>query len=197
MAILAKLKPCQAELLCKILNLGVTQAAEVLNEMIQSQIKLEVIQIDIISPEIIENPQKTNNDHRLFSSVTLHFKGPFSGQTSLIFPTEAVPSLVPLLFGEEEIADLETVKIGTLSELGNIVLNGVMGAIGNQLAQHFEYAVPEYQENSLHHLMENPSHQLQLLSQVNFVIEKRRIEGRIILYFDIGSLDTLILTLSS
>jgi len=193
--LLDKLTEKQVAELSYILNIGVQQAAEVLNEMVQTQIRLDVVhsdvsRLDIQQPSIYQN----SSDERLFSAVALGFKGPFSGNTALIFPTQSVPTLVPLLFGEEPVADIEEVKVGILTELGNIVLNGIMGAIGNKLKKHFEYAVPIYTEERLASLMSASSsnEQVQLVSHVNFNIEKLQMEGKIILYFDVGTLDDLI-----
>uniref|UniRef100_A0ACD5GZE0 Uncharacterized protein n=1 Tax=Desertifilum tharense IPPAS B-1220 TaxID=1781255 RepID=A0ACD5GZE0_9CYAN len=50
----------------------------------------------------------------------------------MIFPTESASTLVSLLTGEKPgTPDLEAVKIGTLLEVGNIVLNGVVGTVSN------------------------------------------------------------------
>jgi chemotaxis protein CheC len=65
-------------------------------------------------------------------------------------------------------------KIGALTEVGNIVLSGIMGAMSNLLQQDFEYLLPNYLEDSVDQLLEiqgyHSNHTI-LLAQNSFNIE--------------------------
>ena len=51
--------------------------------------------------------------------------------------------------------DLNAMKVATLTEIGNIVLNGVMGSIANVLSGPLTYSVPIYNESSIMHLIQS------------------------------------------
>jgi chemotaxis protein CheC len=89
------------------------------------------------------------------------------------------------------------VRVGTLSEVGNIVLNGVMGSIGNILKQHISYTIPTYIEDSIENLLTldsniNPPPNTILLVRIRFMIQQLQIEGDIILLFEVGSFTALL-----
>ncbi|MGJ5672521.1 MAG: hypothetical protein ACR9NN_02690 [Nostochopsis sp.] len=113
----------------------------------------------------------------------------------MIFPTESASTLVTILTGEEPGSpDLDAVKIGTLSEIGNIVINGVMGSISNMLKQHMNYTLPVYLEDTIDNLLlsTNVSNSKIILAQARFTIEQLEIIGDIILVFEVGTFDVLI-----
>ncbi|MEO1349410.1 MAG: chemotaxis protein CheC, partial [Cyanobacteria bacterium J06635_15] len=71
-------------------------------------------------------------------------------------------------------------------EVGNIVLNSVMGAMSNALAQKLTFSVPIYQETSveaLTHSLGQDTSAAVILAQTHFKIEDLQISGDIILFF--------------
>ncbi len=101
-----------------------------------------------------------------------------------------------VLTGEEiGTPDLDSVRAGTLSEVGNIVLNGIMGSFGNILDQHISYSIPTYVEDTIDNLLAlngatiNP---IVILARTRFKIEQLQVEGNIILLFEVGSFDALV-----
>jgi chemotaxis protein CheC len=91
--------------------------------------------------------------------------------------------------------DMDAIKVGTLTEVGNIVLNGVMGAIGNELQQRVYYSVPFYLEDPLGILLagealENKSDVIWI--QTQFTVQEHQVEGDIVILFSAGSLEMLI-----
>jgi chemotaxis protein CheC len=186
----------QIDALQEMINIGVGRAASVLNEMLESHISLQVPYIKIFSPsELTEELE-----HRLgpiqLSAVRLMFTGSLSGNAQLVFPTDSASKLVSLLTQDElDSLDLDSLKIGTLSEIGNIVINGVMGSISNLLGQHFNYSLPIYIEDTVDHLLtwsEFDPNLVILLAQARFSVESMHIQGDIILIFTVSSFDSLI-----
>jgi chemotaxis protein CheC len=101
---------------------------------------------------------------------------------------------VSVLTGEDiGSPDLDDLKIGTLSEIGNILINGVMGSIGNVLQQHINYAIPVYLEDTIDNLLpDGKSDATILLAQASFTIEQLQIIGDIILIFEVQTFDSLL-----
>ena len=83
----------------------------------------------------------------------------------------------------------------TLSEVGNIIINSVMGSITNFVNQRLDYSVPHYAENAIHKLVGNhiddPEYSI-ILAKAHFSIENLEVDGEIILIFGVGSLEALL-----
>ena len=190
-----RLLPSQVDSLKEMVNIGVGHAAGVLNAMLNSRVKLHVPVVEMMSYEELQSKIQSMGNGGL-SSVRLGFKGPFSGNASLVFPTEGAVKLVSILTGSEPgSSDLDAMRVGTLTEVGNIVLNGVMGAIGNELKLHVFYSVPIYVDNPFEIILSTSQAEVDayvVWVQTSFTLETESIAGDIILVFDVGSLDLLL-----
>ena len=191
-----KLTTDQLDALKELINIGVGQAAGMLNEMIDYHIQLQIPQIQLLSPLQLQKSLKERLGADSLSTVQLCFSGSFAGCAQLVFPTESAANLVSILTGENlESPDLDSLKIGTLSEVGNIVINGVMGSIGNVLDRVLNYAVPCYAEEPVEQLLpiqNSENNAAVLLAQARFHIEELPVQGDIILYFEVGSFEALL-----
>ncbi|MBW4428846.1 MAG: chemotaxis protein CheC [Nostoc desertorum CM1-VF14] len=185
----------ELDALQELINIGVGRAASLLNEMVDSHIRLKIPVVRVLTAnEAYQELTKRFQDDTL-AAVKLRFTGSFYGTASLIFPTDSASTLVAVLTGEEPgSADLDAVKIGTLSEIGNIVINGVMGSLSNVLKKHLNYTLPVYLEDTLENLLLSAyeSDSKILLAQASFTIERFEIIGDIILIFLVGTFDSLI-----
>ena len=191
-----KLSTRQLDALQELVNIGIGQAAGVLNDMIDSPIRLQIPYLQILTPiDVAEELEQHLNGEQI-AAVQLKFTGSFGGIAQLVFPTNSAALLVTMLTGEEAgTHDLDSVKIGTLSEVGNIVINGVMGAISNVLQQRLNYSIPTYSEGTIATLLKSgglATDTVVLLAQTSFMIERLHIEGDIILIFNVNSFDTLL-----
>ncbi|EGK86552.1 MULTISPECIES: hypothetical protein [Microcoleus] len=191
-----KLSTRQLDALQELVNIGIGQAAGVLNDMIDSPIRLQIPYLQILTPIDVEEELEQHLNGEQIAAVQLKFTGSFGGIAQLVFPTNSAALLVTMLTGEEVgTHDLDSVKIGTLSEVGNIVINGVMGAISNVLQQRLNYSIPTYSEGTIANLLISgglATDTVVLLAQTSFMIERLHIEGDIILIFNVNSFDTLL-----
>jgi len=190
-----QLLPSQIDSLKEMVNIGVGHAAGVLNAMLDSRVKLHVPIVEMLSHEDLQAKIDSMGRGNL-SSVRIGFRGPFAGNASLVFPDEGAIKLVSILTGaDEDSSAVVEMRASTLTELGNIVLNGVMGAIGNELKLHVFYSVPLYLENPFEVLLSSGQTQFDtnvVWVQTSFNIETESIVGDIILVFEVGSLDLLL-----
>jgi len=186
----------QLDALKELINIGVGQAAGMLSEMIDYNIRLQIPEVEILPLLEMQNQQKKRLGSDPLSAVKLPFSGSFAGNAQLIFPTESAAMLVSVLTGEDvESPDLDSLKISTLSEVGNILLNGVMGSISNILEQQLDYAIPCYEEEDIDHILSfkmgyNEAHVL--LARTHFDIEELQVKGDIVLFFDVNSFQLLL-----
>jgi len=189
----------QIDALKELVNIGVGRAASVLNEIVNSYIKLQIPFIKVLTPQELQQELKQRFDDDILSAVQLRFSGSFRGIAELVFPKESAKILVAIVTGETSgDQDLDGVKIGTLSEVGNIIINGVIGSISNVLRQQMNYGVPQYIEDKIENLLSGDiqSDDAVLLAQTQFTIEDLRIIGDIILIFEVKSFDALLAAIS-
>ncbi len=186
----------QIDALKELINIGVGRAAGMLNQILENHVHLQVPDARILSPAEIQSHQVTEFNAEKLSAVSLTFRGPFSGTASLVFPSDSAAKLVNVLTGEElDAIDLDAIKIGALTEIGNIILNGVMGSISNLLGKNIKYVIPAYIEDSIENLLAlddvDPGVTI-LLVRTRFTVAQLCIEGDILLLFEVGSFEMLI-----
>lgn len=202
----------QIDALQELINIGVGRAASILNEMLDSRILLQVPSVKVLNLTQLQQELVEKFADGQLAAVRLSFTGSFSGTAELVFPTESASALVALLTDEEPgTPDLDSVRIGTLSEIGNIVINGVMGSISNVLKEHMDYTLPFYAEDSIEKLLQLDNYRdrvgelvpqevakpeaystVFLLAQARFTIEQLELIGDIILIFETSSFEVLV-----
>jgi chemotaxis protein CheC len=187
----------QLDALQEIVNIGIGRAAAMLNEMVDARIILEVPMIQLLSADQLRQVMLNRFNSQSISAVRLGFSGSLSGTAELMFPTDSASVLVAVLTGEElDSPDLDAVKIGTLSEIGNIVINGVIGSISNILEERMEYKIPSYCEDTIENLLLSGRNMTDdvvfILAQARFAIEQLEIVGDIMLIFEMKAFDNLL-----
>lgn len=183
----------------EIINIAVGRAAGTLNELLGHHVTLEVPQVAVLQPEDLLN-HVTRQSGESVSLVVLQFKGPYNGLSTLLFASDSASKLVDLLVGEEvPVEELDAIKTGTLAEVGNILLNAVMGSIGNVLGTKLSYSIPSYQEGNLglilQPMLQHESSALEVTTR--FTVQSRQIVGEFLLLFEIGSFDAFVASLQA
>jgi chemotaxis protein CheC len=185
----------QMDAFTELINIGMGRAAGILNDMTRAHITLQIPLIRVIrktdlSEEIYDDPDET------LAFVEIDFRGPFSGVTGLIFPAESAKNLVAIMAGDEPSSDdFDAIRIATLTEIGNIVLNSIMGSITNVLGTRVSYSIPQFSEGILSFIAIKAvpdDAEFSLLIKTRFIIEKMAIEGNILMVLGMGSMDTLL-----
>ena len=180
----------------ELINIGIGKAAGMLNEMLATHVILQVPVIRILSPQDLDRELGEISRNTL-SAVRMGFNGSFSGNALLLFPPDSANNLVSVLTGEDSIEDdMDAIRTGTLTEIGNILINCVMGSISNAIGKQLSYSVPSYLEDSLLNMLqqnnEDSRHATIILAKTHFIIEEHFINGDIILFFEVGSFDALL-----
>lgn len=190
----------QLDALKEIVNTGVGRAAASLNEMLESHIELEVPSITLFQIGDLDGDLHSFTD-AVISCVQLDFHGSVAGTAALVFPPQSAAKLVAALTGEDPGGpSLNAVMAGTLNEVGNILINGVIGTIGNILEKPFDFSLPNYVEGTLEELLSLGTQTVDptvLLIRTRFQVQERQIEGNIFLIFELGSFDALFLAIEN
>ncbi|TAJ45197.1 chemotaxis protein CheC [Methanofollis fontis] len=179
----------------ELVNIGVGRAAAMLNEITCSHIILHVPTLQVIRIDELDAACGLPVEGTA-ATVKIDFKGFFTGTTALIFPPESAAALVMAITGENgDQPELDAIRIETLTEVGNIFINGVMGSIGNVLGQQITYTPPLYVEDSIAQIVWNArfhADERVLLANTRFFVEDINVEGIIAMILEIGSLETLL-----
>jgi chemotaxis protein CheC len=178
----------------ELINVGVGRAAAALSDLIGMRIELEVPRLALCRPDEMAAllPAGTDASGLL---IAQEFRGEWSGQAALLFPRECGLHLARLLAdvdGPTDELDLEL--SGILTEVGNIVLNGVLGSLANALDTPMEYSVPHlcgersagaYLGRATSRRGERP---YLLVADARFQVEERAISGSLLLVLELNAL---------
>jgi len=185
----------ETDALTELVNIGIGKAASGLREMVGEQILLSVPRIEVLSRDVAIASLQAQEPGTL---VGIHqiFKGDVSGAAILVFPNEQSFELVRAVTGgelsREDILDLEP---EALAEIGNIVLNGCLATIANNIQQTFRMSLPEVVRGDADHIFTaaraSQSDEMALFLHVNFTLAERNIRGYVTILMDVGSLLTL------
>ncbi len=192
----------EIDALRELINIGVGRAAGALNDMVGAHVELRVPSVRLVSTADIKEVIKSTAGQKL-AAVRMGFSGDIQGTTGLVFPTDSASKLVALLTGEEAgTPDLDSLRAGALTEVGNILLNAVMGSITNVLERQISYELPTYSEETPEDLAEAVRSQADaavllaqtqfLVGQSHFSLEQEKIEGEVTLLFGMDSFEVLL-----
>ena len=168
------------EIFKELINIGVGKAGATLNQLLACHVQLNVPNISVIYKDEFRN--RIHDDNEMFSSVEMKFSGPFNGSASLLFNLESASRLVSALIGDDVItSEMDEIKSGALSEVGNILLNNVMGSISNIINEHFAFSVVEYFEGDFRSLFDKSFGDIGVLivAETNFDVPPLNIAGQI------------------
>ena len=127
------------DLLCECVNIGLGRAAEALNRMCDSHVQLAAPEIRIMSRPSL-TAAASGRCPAVCEGVFLPFTGPMMGMTALAFAYGDANQLVSGLTAAMGIEDAsEAMRADTLREVGNVILVGVLGAMGTMLGLHVVY----------------------------------------------------------
>ena len=181
------------DVITELTNIGVGDAASVLNEMVESHVTLQAPLLVILTPEELE--ERLQNDiGEDIALVQMNFNGGMTGVANLLFPIESGKKLTNILSEGFEEEDYNSLKAGTLTEVGNIILNSVLASFSNALSEHLDYQLPEFSDLHVTQFIKNELFQgndVSFLCEVNFAVQSASIEGHVVLVFDIDSLQAM------
>ena len=190
------------DILKELFNISVGRAAGILSDIVGQKIHLNVPNVKILkasseSYAIDEYISMKKNGTLMVS--TLSFKENYTGKASLIFSAEKMKKFISLCLQEEQSdsddMDFNDVDFDIIKEIGNIILNCIIGETGNLLNISFKYTLPEVR---LFNAMEfkydyrNTDNVYVLILYITFVIGDTEIEGAIIVDLSLHSINDLL-----
>lgn len=196
---------CKEDILKELFNIGVGYAAGTLSDIIDKKILLNVPDVKILDAEQGKAELDKFLSHVAEGAVmvsSIAFDRQLEGKVSLIFPADKMHRFINLCLHEEhdEIGNMEFTDIDfdTIKEIGNIVLNAIIGELSNTINIPVEYSLPEV--NVLNNasaalFVDGSEYRLVLMMYITFDIEGTEIEGAIVINMALKSLDEIIHTI--
>lgn len=190
------LSELQMDVLVEALNIGMGSAASSLSDMLGSPVNLSVPQLDFLDREKVVSVLNETGCDRV-CGVSQQFQGSFSGESMLLFPVEKSLELVHLLLQDTVPIDgLTEFEEEALSEIGNIILNAVIGCLADLFGQEIGTGLPVFKQGSFNQVLSHNS-EVQgdapfLLLRVDFNVESNSIKGYVVFTLNLSSLDDLI-----
>jgi chemotaxis protein CheC len=190
-----KLTEAQLDAIQEGINIGIGRAASALSDLVERPVALVAPSVELLTFEGLPrafDPLGTAD----VASVQMGFHGSLEGCAFLIFPQPSASRLVAGLTGDDlEGEDLDTLRSGTLTEVGNVLVNSVLGTLANLLDKPLRYSSPAFEEGSALALVTTQvrsSEPLLLLVRTGFHIRGMEIEGNLLLLFELSSFDALL-----
>lgn len=191
----AVLGELELDALTELVNLGISHAAGSLAVMVGEEVLLSVPKVTLLTRE---EAIQTLGAREPRSLVAVHqvFEGDITGRALLIFPEDKSLELVRAVVGgelsNEEIVEMEQ---EALAETGNVILNGCLGTMANELRRSFKISLPEilYAEGERLFNLEPPPEpgDTVMFIYINFSVRNRKIDGYIAMLLDLPSIEAL------
>lgn len=134
----------------QVFGQGVESASALLEELLGVQCGLVMDECQVVPPDRAIDVLCDEFPQKPLVSVELRFCGELPGTAMLAFHMDMADKLVHALIGADGGLQLDSGRSETLLEIGNILLNAIMGTVGNISGLHFRYAVPTYVEVEAH-----------------------------------------------
>lgn len=194
----------QEDALREYMNIFLGQASSLLSEIVDKKVLLTLPQIMLLYLDQEDDLKKYAsvrpalfNSHVVSSSI--EFGSIFSGNARLLFPKDKAQILAHLCLGEDyendEEGNLTDVDFDVIREIGNVILNSVLGGIGNLLEIKLDYTFPKVQvcffPEKEEELFFNKETHVLIISNT-FSIEDVKLDGAIVMVFNMESTAELI-----
>jgi chemotaxis protein CheC len=183
--------------LTELVSIGVGRAAASLSDLVGERIELTLPQVQLFrdgSATGIDPVEPTPS-----TVVMQDFHGRISGRAALAFPQASALTLGNLLSGDEVVTvEFDAELNGILLEVGNIVLNGVLGSLSNLVGDNFDYSLPilfdDHGKLSRLFSIQDDVPDV-LIANVEFRVQNREIRGTVAIVFAGGCVTRLLLQL--
>lgn len=190
------------DILKELFNMSVGKSASLLSEIINKKIMLnvpdlkiidlngEIIEIDYYLPQVLQGTIMVSS---------IEFKDELRGKASLIFPADKMRRFINLCINENDQnvdnMNFTDVDFDIIKEIGNIVLNSVIGEIGNYLRLKLSYTISEvllFNKSDFKESLTNKEYNHILILYITFKIGGSEIAGAIIINLTLNSLSELL-----
>ncbi|MBC2715471.1 MAG: hypothetical protein HF978_09190 [Desulfobacteraceae bacterium] len=180
----------------ELVNIGMGKGADMLNKLLESHIILKAPVIKLVKKTELKRELQQYVDQELFA-VQMGFSGDFSGDAKLVFSHDCANKLVHALMGvgvDLDIDEMDSLRTETLNEVGNIVINSIIGTISNELQFKMKFSIPSCMQGNYDNIITRDIsgvHEGILHARVHFIVAELEIEGDMVMFLGMESLRKL------
>ena len=191
------------DILKELFNISVGKSASMLSEIVNRKIILDVPDIKIFDKK---------NDNLIFQKIltpvldctlmvsSISFREKLTGKANLIFPAKKMKMFINLCLNKNgEVKCLNTdftdIDFDVVKEIGNIILNSIIGGIANYLNISLSYTLPKvkiFNRIDFGRDIESEEYNHALILYITFIIDDTEIQGALIVDLTLKSLSELI-----
>lgn len=196
-------KISREDILTELFNIGVGQAASTLSDIIDKRIGLTIPNVRILDAasgkiELDKYLLQVAEGAVMVSSIS--FDSQLEGKVSLLFPADKMHHFIDLCLHESrddlgDNLDFTDIDFDTIKEIGNIVINSIIGELSNTVNIPVEYTLPEIDvlnNASADHFVDCEDYRLVLMMFLAFNIEGTEIAGAVVINMTLKSLDEIL-----
>jgi len=184
----------QYSVLQTVINQGIAEASTALDAMVDCEVKLSVPNIELFD-EVESKIAIFDHYRSSVSMVAMNFTGEIAGEASLFFLPESASVLVNALTGHALVdGELDALRMGTLTEVGNIIVNSILGSLCRGFEHPFTFSLPSYLEGSGNQIMQYGQYENVSLAiaHTSLQINELQVQAALMLFFHQGSFSKLI-----
>jgi chemotaxis protein CheC len=190
-----RLTDLHLDALTELVNLGVSNAATHLSEMVRGEVLLSVPRVSVVSREEAIQILR-ERDAKQLVAVQQDFEGDIRGRALLIFPEAKSLELIRAIIGAElSLEDILELEQEALAETGNVLLNACLSTMANTLRRSLRISLPEVIRGDgveFFRLTARPgAGDMVLFIYINFAVKTRDIQGYLAMLLDIPSITAL------
>jgi chemotaxis protein CheC len=190
----------QKDALTELINIGYGRAAGALSELTGYRINLEVPRVGMHPIEDV-GQQLGRLVEGEVACVNQVFSGPLAGNALLLLDERAAIMLSELL--TDDVSPSHSFDSGAreiITEVGNILLNALLGVFGNLLQVQISFAVPRLRVDTIDTVMQSITVREEelryaLLIHTRFRLRASNVTGYLIIVLGITSLDRMLVEL--
>lgn len=190
MSAVPTLTELELDALTELVNLGVSRAATNLSVLVREEVLLSVPEVCVVTrEEAITNLRE--HDARRLVAIHQDFDGDMRGRALLIFPEARSLELIRAMVGPElSLDDLIELEQEALAETGNILLNGCLSTMANNLQRNLRISLPEviHGDGADFFRPNSGGQETVLFIYINFAVKQRDIQGFLAMILDLPSL---------
>ncbi|MDA8426141.1 MAG: hypothetical protein M0Z80_08370 [Treponema sp.] len=189
---LERLKPMVAR--------GLDRAAEVLAALLDASVGIAAPEMSTVHASELQSVLGMDGATSI-SAVEMNFSGRFGGAAQLIFLSEDAGRLADCVTSGLDLPEheMESMRSGTLCEVGNVVINAILGTIANGLAIEFCYTVPLYLHGKPEEVIATATagEGIVILVRARFRVAAVEVEGDIAFFLSLDTMNDLVLAVES
>ena len=190
------------DILKEVFNIGVGKSAAMLSEIVNKKVLLNVPHLEFLHYDAnVFNPLPNAIPKGTLVISTICFREKLAGEANLIFPADKMRQFLNLCQGEDDLEcyihgnHFDDIDLDIIKEVGNIVLNSIVGELGNYLQLELYYSLPKVtllgQQDFAANLRDK-DYLYRLMLYITFLIDGTEINGAIIMDMTINSVHELI-----